>query len=209
MTRPTSTFHCRASGGRMLALLGTPVPYRIPPGVPRDQYRVRVTQTSCVAAALITQSTAPCHPRSISSINLPFPPHLNLPPAEYVHVSTLPNPCLCGAVFREKGNLFVDEIGSSSASIDGSMGEVVVAGAAGAAAAAGGAREVGGGILSAGVSARMAGMHVSGGGRGGAAATMEGTRGELAALVGSHTNPGYHDYMSELTPRRRSSEAFG
>lgn len=32
------------------------------------------------------------------------------------------------------------------------------------------------------------------------------TGGELAALV-AHTNPGYHDYMSQ--GRRRSSEAFG
>eukprot|EP00752_Nemacystus_decipiens_P006535 g5886.t1 len=53
----------------------------------------------------------------------------------------------------------------------------------------------------------------TGAGRNGGSARVSGGAGggsvdELAALV-ANTNPGYHDYMSHVTPRRRGSEAFG
>lgn len=76
-------------------------------------------------------------------------------------------------------DLFVDDVGGTTTAVQG---------------AGGGAR--------AGLSGRNGGSaRVSGGaGAGGV--------GELAALV-ANTNPGYHDYMSQVTPRRRGSEAFG
>lgn len=53
----------------------------------------------------------------------------------------------------------------------------------------------------------------TGAGRNGGSARVSGGAGgggvgELAALV-ANTNPGYHDYMSQVTPTRRGSEAFG
>eukprot|EP00903_Cladosiphon_okamuranus_P009857 g9367.t1 len=54
------------------------------------------------------------------------------------------------------------------------------------------------------------GRAVSGIGRNGGSARVSGVSGvgEMAALV-ANTNPGYRDYMSQVTPRRRGSEAFG
>ncbi|CAM9170227.1 unnamed protein product, partial [Hapterophycus canaliculatus] len=73
-------------------------------------------------------------------------------------------------------------------------------GAPGASAESGMGREVRRGGGRNGGSARLAGVRGVG--------IAQGTRDELAALV-AHTNPGYHDYMSQVTPRRRGSEAFG
>ncbi|CBN77498.1 conserved unknown protein [Ectocarpus siliculosus] len=88
---------------------------------------------------------------------------------------------------REEEDFFVDDVGRTPSPMRGPM------------RAAGGGRGGSGGSNRNGVSSRLAGM------QGGAAG---GTRGEMAALV-ANTNPGYHDYMSEVTPRRRGSEAFG
>lgn len=76
--------------------------------------------------------------------------------------------------------MFVDDVGGATTSVQGA----------------------GGGTGSGGVLAGRNGgsARVSGGPGGGV--------GELAALV-ANTNPGYHDYMSQVTPRRRGSEAFG
>ncbi|CAM9234924.1 unnamed protein product [Ectocarpus sp. 6 AP-2014] len=88
---------------------------------------------------------------------------------------------------REEDDFFVDDVGRTPSSMRGPM------------RAAGGGRGGSGGSDRNGVSSRLGGM------QGG---TAGGTRGEMAALV-ANTNPGYHDYMSEVTPRRRGSEAFG
>lgn len=94
---------------------------------------------------------------------------------------SLPPSLMHKRCIRVQDDLFVDDVGGTTTSIQGTLG-------AGGGAGAGAGRNGG--------SARVSGVPRGGG------------VGELAALV-ANTNPGYHDYMSEITPRRRGSEAFG